>query len=158
MRGSPCFLGREGPASSTSPHSQAPDRVGGARRPSCRGGRTRACLMKASRLYTKKALKVLKMAQKRRLTWCLFAQLFAGLKVRISLSRHPARIGSQFRPCEARNTTNQCATPPVLCTRVRADSNKVTHGGARVACRRAASSGCIARGWWFAILRKYITC
>ena len=82
--------------------------------------------MKASRLYTKKALKVLKMAQKRRLTWCLFAQLFAGLKVRISLSRHPARIGSQFRPCEARNTTNQCATPPVLCTRVRADSNKVT--------------------------------
>ena len=124
MRGSPCFLGREGPASSTSPHSQAPDRVGGARRPSCRGGRTRGCLMKASRLYTKKALKVLKMAQKRRLTWCLFAQLFAGLKVRISLSRHPARIGSQFRPCEARNTTNQCATPPVLCTRVRADRRR----------------------------------
>lgn len=155
MRGSPCFLGREGPASSTSPHSQAPDRVGGARRPSCRGGRTRGCLMKASRLYTKKALKVLKMAQKRRLTWCLFAQLFAGLKVRISLSRHPARIGSQFRPCEARITTNQS---PVLCTRVRADSSKVTHGGARVACRRAASSGCIARGWWFAILREYITC
>ena len=119
------FLGREGPASSTSPHSQAPDRVGGARRPSCRGGRTRGCLMKASRLYTKKALKVLKMAQKRRLAWCLFAQLFAGLKVRIRFSKQPTtRIGPESSPCEAQSTANQHVTPPVLRTSVRAHGRR----------------------------------